>query len=263
MSVIRVGSVQPEVSESGTQEVPRMVQRYAEAARALGVNILCFPEYCLVGYELGTMAERAEPIPGPSTDYLQKVCAHTGVTIIAGTSEIANKQLYNTAVMVGPSGLLGKYRKTHLWPPEAAVFQAGTGLPVFSTPLCTIGIGICYDMEFPETARALTLKGAEILFYPSADMSPYDDKHDLYTRARAQENGVYVVNANPVGHAGGNTFFGRSQVVAPTGEVLARAGPSPALLIVDIDLSRVEEEREAMGYLSNRRPLSFYFDGND
>jgi predicted amidohydrolase len=205
------------------------------------------------------MRERAEPIPGPSTEYLKELCARTGVTVIAGTAEVAGEHLYNTAVMVGPSGFLGKYRKTHLWPPEPAVFRAGTELPVFSTSLCTIGIGICYDMEFPETARALALKGADVIFYPSADMSPYEDKHDLYTRARAQENGVYVVNANPVGHAGENTFFGGSQIVAPSGEVLGRAGPSKAFLIVDIDLSRVAEEREAMGYLGNRRPLSLYF----
>jgi predicted amidohydrolase len=114
-----------------------------------------------------------------------------------------SNQIFNTAVLIDPEGeLVGLHRKVHLWSSERRYFRPGNEFPVFRIKIGRVGIGICYDLDFPETARILALSGAQIVFFPSAYMKPYERQADVYVQSRAAENGIYVAFSNRIGREG-------------------------------------------------------------
>ena len=217
----------------------RMAELAAQEAQN-GAELIIFPELANVGYITGCATpsglntdfakryvQAAESVPGPTTESLGEVAATHGVHIVVGLAErhpVIPHTLFNSAVLLGPSGIIGVHHKAHLPTHERHFFYPGGTSSVFPTPLGNIGLLICYDLRFPELARVLALKGAEIICVcwagPGTDLA--DLQHIKYrTFTRAQENGCYVALCNRVGEEEDVRFIGRSVVAAPHGEILA------------------------------------------
>ncbi len=227
-----------------------------QVAKAGGQAIL-LPELFLTGYFLDEqLVSLAEPLDGPSLRRLSALARHHQLLTICGWPEATGgPRPYNSAVVIERDGtVVGRYRKTHLFGREPEFFAAGDRLHPFDTSVGRIGVLICYDMEFPETARILALEGAAVILTPTASMDPYAAYQAVYTRARAMENGVYVATANTVGHLDRFHFFGESSVVGPGGDVVDIAGADERILMVSLDTSRVPPADVAVRYLEHRRP---------
>jgi predicted amidohydrolase len=186
----------------------------------------------------------AEEIPGPSTDVLERECGRLGMHLVCGMLERDGDVLHNSAVLIGPDGLIGTYRKTHL--PFLGVDRfvvPGDDLSVYETPLGRIGLEICYDLRFPEVTRTLALKGADIIAHPTNFPLAARPQTEFITRARAYENRVYLLTSNRVGRERSAEFCGWSQIVEPRGARLTEAGgDEEALLVADVDLERARDK---------------------
>lgn len=193
-------------------------------------DLWVLPELALTGYDFLDVAELrrfAEEVPGgETTAWLRELAAKHAATLVMGLAEVAGDRVFNTAVVVGPEGFVGRYRKLHLFDREKELFQAGDEpVPLFEVQGVKIGVMICFDWVFPELARTLALRGAQIICHPSNLMLPYCQKAMF---ARSVENGVFTVTANRVGmenRAGREVVFnGVSQILSPRGDMLAQAG---------------------------------------
>lgn len=242
---IRVGAAQM-ISERYNPEA-NIVKALSFCDRAAGkrVQYLCFPECAVTGFDWiqdpeGTRKIHTEPVPGPTVRRFEDKSRQTGMYVIMGIVEKEVRGLYNTAFLVGPEeGYMGKYRKVF----SEKVFEDGGEACVFETRFARIGIFICRDMRSPELSRLLVLKGAEILFQPTAYY--HSDGIDIRRRyigkccsqrARAMENGVHVVTAN----FGRPEYVNNSRIIAPQiqgpEEVLARATGKEQLITADVEL---------------------------
>ena len=229
-----------------------------------GVEIVCLPELFNTGYHLGTvgekLAELAEPVPGPTTQRMAEVARVRGLGIVGGIVERAGDAFYDSAFLIDPNGrLVGVHRKTHLYPPERAYFQPGEGLETFELCGTRVGVAICFEHAFPPIFTTLALKGAQVIFIPSAVPVGYEYLLDLRTRARAQDNQLFVVATNLTGENGETQFCGRSQIVSPKGEVLAKAGREEGAVVAQLDLSLIERERRQEPVLSLLRPELYVY----
>lgn len=209
--------------------------------RAPETDLLVLPELCNSGYNFESReaaVESSEVIRDSAfVRLLQDDCSRNGRHIVSGICERDGDDLYNSAVLVGPGGVIGVYRKLHLFLNEFDYFRPGNlGLPVFDIGPAKVGILICFDWIFPEAWRVLGLEGADIICHPSNLVLP-----SLAQRAvpvHAVINGVYAVTANRIGTERELTFTGCSLIASPKGEVLVEAGPSePAVKVVEIDIS--------------------------
>lgn len=218
------------------------------------VDLVVAPELATSGYDLDVLTERgselAEPADGPTVTRLQEVAGRVGATLGIGFLERDGEALYDSLLMVSPGGVPAVYRKTHLYPPELAVFAAGRTLGVVDTPAGILGPLVCFEHAFPEVATTLALAGAQILVIPSVVPVGYEHVLHLRTRARAQDNQVFAIGCNMAGHG----MAGRSLVAGPRGEVLAEAGAEPTVLLVELDLAEARSERGREPSLQMRRP---------
>lgn len=230
--------------------------RLAQAVRSLdpGADLIVAPELFNSGYDLaridGRGRELGESLDGPTVELAGDLAAESGATIVVGILERDSQTLYDSAVVARPDGVLGRYRKTHLYPAERARFAAGDHLTTIPTPAGRLGPMICFDHAFPEIATALALADAEILVIPSAVPFGHEDLLVLRTRARAQDNQMFAVAANLTG----GDFCGGSLIVGPRGDVLATVGAGEAAVRASIDLGAIEREREREPALRLRRP---------
>ena len=236
------------------------------AAAQAGAHLVVLPEYALTGFPAERMRELAEPLEGPSLDAFRRLAGEAGVCLVAGLPRLGElgeaaspdggAPVFDTTVVVAPDGaLLSVYDKTHLFDLERAVFAPGAALqPPFSWRGVRWGVLCCFDIEFPEPARTLALRGAQCLLVPSANMKPWGPSHRAFVRARALENHCWVAYANAVGHASGYEFEGESCLVDPFGQVLSDAERREAVVGGDV-VARVADEARAVGdYLLQRRP---------
>ena len=242
---VAVAQIEPKIAEPKRNLDACLA--WLEAAAAQGAELLVLPECAIPGYVFDSAEEAlpfAEEIPGPSTDVLSAACRRLGVHVVCGLLEVDGDGLLNAAVLIGPDGLIGKYRKTHL--PFLGIDRftlAGDELPVFDTPLGRIGIEICYDLRFPEVTRALALAGADIVALPTNWPVEARANAELLTTARAYENSVYLLVANRVGRERTAEFCGRSQIVDPTGTRLAETDAvSEGLLVAEVDLELARDK---------------------
>ena len=226
--------------------------RFIRRAALEGADLVVLPELANSGCDLGSRHQAldlAEEIPGgPTVRAWREEAEGSGVCVVVGMLEREGDNLYNSAVLLGP-GVLGRYRKTHLWDREKLLYEPGRELPVFDTPLGRIGVLICYDAWFPEAARTLALKGAQILCLPSNapdDWVPETRRLgdltmlDVHCIAAANANRVFVAAANRVGDG----YLGRSCIVDVTGGVLALAGASEVELVsAELDPARARAEK--------------------
>jgi predicted amidohydrolase len=242
---VAVAQIEPKLAEK-ERNLDLCLARLEEAA-VQEAELLVLPECALPGYvyESGDEAlPYAEEVPGPSTAVLEEACARLDAYVVCGLLERDGDAIHNAAVLVGPDGLVGSYRKSHL--PFLGVdrfVQAGEELPVFDTPIGRIGIEICYDLRFPEVTRSLALAGAEIVCLPTNWPVAARANAELLAPARGYENLVYLLVANRVGKERTAEFCGRSQIVDTTGVRLAEAdATSEALLVAEIDVARAREK---------------------
>jgi predicted amidohydrolase len=200
-------------------------------AKQQGADLAIFPEMSLTGYVLHDQVyEQAEPILGPSIQKIEALTKKTGMHIIFGMPELSEKAkatIYNTAVLVGPKGLIGKYRKmylpTHSVFEEKRYFRSGYEPAAFQTDLGNIGLTICYDVFFPEVFRLPRLMGAQLIVCISASPAVRKGYFEVLTTARAIENTTFLAYVNLAGVEEGLQFWGGSRLVSPTGDVLAKA----------------------------------------
>jgi len=225
-------------------------------------DIICFPEFFTTGYSLDLIGDDfynlAETIPGETTKMLSRKAKEYRLAIVGGIVEkddLKEGVLYDTAFIIDAEGnLVGKYRKFHLYPTEYRFFRPGDDLPTFDIGIAKIGVAICYDHAFPELFRLLSLKGAQIVFIPSAVPQGYEYLLNLRTRARAQDNQIFVAAVNRVGQEGKIRYCGLSKMVNPKGEVIAEALPDKEeILFVSIDLELILNERKQEPILRNLR----------
>ncbi len=232
----------------------------AEAA----FDLLVLPELFATGYyfhDRAQVRQLSEPVPGgPTTQFLIELAAAKEAFICGGLAERDGDCLYNSAVLVGPEGLIACYRKLHLFYEETLWFSPGDKpLEVHDLGVARVGMMICYDWRFPEVARVLALKGAQVILHPTNLVQPYCQEAMI---TRCLENGVFAATANRIGSDtkpdGSNlTFTGGSQVVNPRGEVLCRATvDEEAVLIIDIDPAEADDKliTEHNHLLNDRRP---------
>ncbi|MGA3288739.1 MAG: carbon-nitrogen hydrolase family protein [Candidatus Bathyarchaeia archaeon] len=200
-------------------------------AKEQGADLAIFPEMTLTGYVVrDQFYELAETIPGPTVEKVEALAKKTGIHVIFGMPELSEKTratVFNTAVFVGPKGLIGKYRKmylpTHSVFEEKRYFRPGYQTAAFQTELGNIGLCICYDIFFPEVLRLTRLKGAQLIVCISASPALRRSYFETLTCARAIENTVYLAYVNLAGVQDGLQFWGGSRLVSPTGDVLAKA----------------------------------------
>ena len=249
MSEIAVAGIQLDTKLARNSENRERIIYYTYQAAGRGAQLVVFPECALSGYVFDTLEEAresSETVPGPFTAALERVCREKGVHVVAGMLEKTGDCIYNSAVLCGPSGLAGVYRKTHL--PFLGVDRLTTLGPgpyeVFDTPVGRLGMLICYDLRFPEASRCLTLLGADILILPTnwpvgAEASP-----EYTAPARAVENRIFVVAVNRAGVEKGISFIGKSQIVEPSGKRLAVAQTTgEEMIFARFDPVRAREKR--------------------
>jgi agmatine deiminase len=275
--IITIGLVQTSVSENIAQNMKKTVRQIEQAAHK-GAQIVCLQELYRTRYfpqqEKQDVTGLAESIPGESTKMFSECARKHKLVIIAPLFEKAKDgKFYNSAVVIDSNGeLLGTYRKAHIphdpYFYEKDYFEEGDSeYKVFETPFARISALICYDQWFPEPARICALKGAEIIFYPTAIgyvkgyTSEDGDWHDAWKtvqRAHAIGNGIHVATVNRVGEEEDLQFWGGSFVCDSFGKVLNEASiTKEEVLIVKVDLSKNKRIQDGWGFLRNRRPDTY------
>ncbi len=233
------------------------LQRTLQAIRecAADSELLVFPETQLCGFPTeANVAALSEPLDGPSVSAVLQAVRERGVAVVLGTAEADAGRYYNTTLLITPEGIALTYRKTHLWASDRGVFEPGDRFATALFKGVRVGLLICYDIEFPETARALAQLGAELLLVTNGNMDPYGPVHRAAIIARAQENQAFAVMVNRVGEGDGAlTFAGGSAAVDPFGRMLCEAGREEQRLHVELDLAQLQAARADYRYLDERR----------
>ncbi len=244
---MRVGFVQNKPIFAGVQE---NLDRIEELLKGQSADLFVLPELFATGYQFKDMEESrslAELVPGGlTTSALTTIAKKTNATIIAGLAEIEDDQVYNSAVITGPDGYIGKYRKLHLFDTEKDCFQQGNlPLKVFDIASAKVGVMICFDWRFPETARTLALMGADLIAHPSNLVLTHCPQAMI---TRCLENRVFAVTADRVGMENRLeeeplNFMGQSQVIDPNGNILVRASMTDEeVSVVQLDLSLARDK---------------------
>jgi len=232
-----------------------------------GADLIVFPECSLTGYVFTSREEAIpfmETVPGPSIDRLVACCKELGVHVIVGLLEIDADKCFNAAVLVGPQGLVGKYRKVHL--PflgiDRFIDPGDKPFQVYKTQIGNIGIHICYDCNFPESARVMTLLGADILALPTNWPEGRGKVGEYVINTRAYENKVHLVAVNRVGRERGVRFIGSSKMVNAWGDTLVAASDDhEEIIYAEVSLAEARQKRIVfkagefeLDFIHDRRP---------
>lgn len=227
----KIALAQIECKRADKTDNIRKIEQTTQHARKQGAELIVFPELSLTGYVVrDEIYELAEPIPGPATEAVEEIAQKTKTYIVFGMPELSEKAqatIHNTAVLVGPEGLIGKYQKmylpTHSVFEEKRYFRPGYQAAAFDTKLGKIGLIICYDIFFPEVSRLTRLEGAQLIVCISASPAIRRMFFETLTVARALENTAFLAYVNLVGIEDGLQFCGGSKLVGPNGRILAKA----------------------------------------
>ncbi|HZI19677.1 MAG TPA: carbon-nitrogen hydrolase family protein [Pyrinomonadaceae bacterium] len=226
----------------------RVVERLRHAAGS-GARLVIFPECAVTGYCFESLAEIepfAEPLAGPTAEAVAAACSESGAYAVVGFIERDGARLYNAAMVVGPEGPLGSYRKVHMPFIGADRFLTPGDRPfqLFELPFGKLGVNICYDSSFPEPSRVLKLLGAELIALPTNWPPGAWRTPEFVLNTRAQENHLHVAAANRVGTERGWGFIGRSKVVNCGGDTQAEAGGErEEILLAELDLGESNHNR--------------------
>ncbi len=287
MQTIRVAAVSMNSELGKPAQALDAIADWCAKAKVDGAELVLFPELVVPGHCTPSTWEIAEPVPdGPSVQRLMFLARQHSLFLSAGLAEKERDIVYNTQVVVGPGGYIGKQRKIHLSRDEVLHYKGGKDLPVFDLGKCRVGIVICYDNMFPEIARILALRGADILLMPhAARIKPWDDTPASEAAARrysfeflkgyalrARENSCFGVLADQAGRAGYVDLYPRTHpnqphhagsaiFFAPDGEVVAHAQTErirDEIVVATLDAAALAHERSQPNYtLRTRRPELF------
>ena len=257
MRTTRVAAVSMNGFLGEPERVLRAIDAWCERVGAEGVELVLFPELVVHGHCTPNTWELAEPVPdGPSVRRLAEIAARRRLVISAGLSEKERDIVFNTQVLVGPQGYIGKQRKLHLSRDEVFYYKGGREIAVFEVGPCKVGIVICYDNQFPEVARVLALRGAEVLLMPHAGrFKLWDDTPESEARARrysheflkkyalrARENACFAVLTDQAGRAGYVDCWPRDSENQPHHAGAALIWGPDCELIASTQEERIEEE---------------------
>ena len=266
--MVRLAGIQLSCSEDKDRNLEKAV-KFAELAVEKGANILCFPELFVSHWfpkEINPgHFSLAEDVEGPSVRSMQDIARKHDVVLICPIFEKEKEGVYyNSAVVIDAGGaILGSYRKVHvpqipLWE-ERFYFKPGNlGFPVFKTKHADIGIQICWDNFFPEGARILALKGAQVIFSPTAAAFASKKRWETVISSHAISNGVFLFRVNRVGSEEKQDFYGNSFCVSPEGELLDKpTGMKESIALFDVDLKSIERARKEWAFFKDRRPETY------
>ena len=234
----------------------KVISSIAQTDVAGGTQLIVFPETTLSGFPTPeNVAAVAQPVDGPAVTAVRDAARSAGVSVVVGFAERDAAQFFNTSLLIDETGeILLRYRKTHLWATDVGVFAAGDRFETRRWQGIEVGLLICYDIEFPETARAVASLGAGLLIVTDGNMDPYGPVHRRAIVARAMENQMFAVLTNRCGSgAEAMSFPGESALVDPFGEVVAAAGAEEQRLTARIDLDRLDASRARYRYLHDAR----------
>ncbi len=270
---VTLGLVQQSCSENIDQNISKTIAAIRQASNN-GAEVILLQEMFNTTYFCQTVDDQyfdwAQAIPGSITDELTNLAKELGVVIVAPFFERRAAGVYhNSLVVIDADGtLMGKYRKKHI-PDDPSFHEKYYFTPgedsyqVFDTQFGKIGPLICWDQWYPEAARITALQGAELLVYPTAiGTLPDEDEHQgqefldawqTIQRSHAIANGCFVASINRVGQEGGISFWGHSFVAGPFGQMQAEAGTDEQVLIQEIDLSKIEKQRQVWPFFRDRR----------
>ncbi len=271
MSTLRMAAVAASFDRDLEADFARIEQLIA-TARARGVRLLALPEAALGGYLVNLTGDAgAPPALAPDGPEIRQLAQLAGEMVVAvGYCEDGGDRLFNSAVCVTGDGILGHHRKVHQPLREHASYAAGDRFAAFDTPVGRLGMMICYDKAFPESARALALDGARIVLclsaWPASSTNPSPDleqdrwkrRFDLFDRTRALENQIVWLSANQSGQFGSLRFVASAKVVDPGGEILADTGVAAGLAVAELDVQlALDTARRSMAHLRDRRPDAY------
>jgi len=238
----------------------------AVAVDTTGARLVVFPEAALTGYVFESEAEAREgavEADGPETELVAGACRAAGAWAVVGAVERDGGRIYNSAFLLGPEGLVGRYRKVHTLCLGADRFVTrGDGFRVWDLPIGRIGLNICYDGTFPESTRTLKLLGAQLVVLPTN--WPRLDMKRAQTTVRAYENHVNYLAVNRVGEERGAEFPGGSMAVDPLGKILAAGGSGAERIVTEFDMEGADANRVVLSrgayefdYRADRRPDAY------
>ena len=264
---IKIAAVQMNPKIMRNRENLDKILLRTKSAASNGADLIVFPECALTGYVFASREEAIpfmETIPGPSTDRLIACCKELSVYVIVGLLEIDAGSCFNVAVLMGPQGLVGKYRKNHL--PflgiDRFIDPGDKPFQVYKTPVGNIGIHICYDCNFPESARVMMLLGADILILPTNWPEGREKVAKYVINTRAYENKVHLVAVDRIGRERGVRFIGSSKIIDAWGDMLAEASSDDEEIIyAEVALAEARQKRIVfkagefeLDFVGDRRP---------
>jgi N-carbamoylputrescine amidase len=259
-----LAGIQTSCSEEKERNIEKAV-KLTQIAIEKGAQIICFQELFTTHWFPREMNQRyfslAEKIDGFTITKMQKLAEAYEVVLICPIFEIEEDTFYNSAIVIDADGeILGSYRKIHvpqipLWE-ERYYFSPGNhGFPVFNTKFAPMGVQICWDNFFPEGSRILALKGAKIIFSPTAAAFASQRKWETVISSNAIANGVYIFRVNRVGSEEKQDFYGRSFCISPEGELLDKpTGMKDSIALIEIDLKNIDKARKEWPFFKDRRP---------
>ena len=221
-------------------------------------DVVVMPEIWTTGYQLKQLEAFSEAETGPIISEIKQIAQQTGAWVVAGSLPLRRSTgIFNTSLAIAPDGTIAaQYDKMHMFSlyGESKYFHAGSKRTVFPLLGTMAGLGICYDIRFPELFRSLTIDGAEIIFVAAEWPSVRSEHWRLLNQTRALENQVYVVAVNCVGAHKGLIFHGHSMIISPDGVILTEGSDKEEIIVSDIDLTYVAEARKNFSVWQDRRP---------
>lgn len=262
----RIALAQISCEQGNKEKNLETIRENVAKAKREGAQLVIFPELSLTGYVVrDQIYELAERIPGPSTRFVEELAKESKLHIIFGmpeASEKAQATLYNSAILVGPKGFIGKYHKmylpTHSVFEEKRYFRPGYQVAVFDTKLGKIGLVICYDIYFPEVTRLTRLKGAQLIVCISASPGIRRSFFETLTTARAIENTAFLAYVNMAGIEDGLQFWGGSRMIGPGGRIIAQAKyDEEDFVVAEVDYADAKSVEAFVPTLRDLRPELF------
>ncbi len=287
MRTTRVAAVSMNGFLGEPERVLAAIEGWCEQAEAVGADLVLFPELVVHGHCTPNTWELAESVPdGRSVRVLEDIARRRHLVLCAGLSEMERDIVFNTQVLIGPEGYIGKQRKLHLSRDEVFYYKGGREIAVFDIGRCEVGIVICYDNQFPEVARVLALRGAEVILMPhAARFKLWDDAPESQAAARrysheflkkyalrARENACFAILADQAGRAGWVDLWpresenqphhaGAALIWGPNGDLIAASQEEQIreeMVVATLDAAEISRERSLANYmLRTRRPELF------
>lgn len=287
--MVRLAGIQICCSEEKERNVEKAI-KFARIAVEKGANIICFQELFTTHWFPREMSKAhfllAEKFDGPSIMRMRELATESEVALVCpifesdsappsplrgegeGEGQFSQRErggeFYNSAVVIDAGGeILGVYRKVHvpqipLWEEKFYFAPGNLGFPVFKSKFASIGIQICWDNFFPEGSRILAIKGAQVIFSPTAAAFASQSRWETMISSNAIANGVYFFRVNRVGSEEKQDFYGKSFCVSPEGELVDKpTGMKEGIAILDIDLRRIDEVRREWPFFKDRRPEAY------